>query len=156
MAGSETYTTPADFTNGETVNDTKLNQQVRDNITYLKGVLTGSNLQNIVCNVAKLLLWGALAVLRAQDATLRHLSCGYVYTGVLTANVTFESAVTFSPAFSSVPVVTFGQSVNSDIPSHVSYGVKASTLTTTGFTLQVHTAEDNKITTVFWIATGSS
>lgn len=48
MAGAETWTTPADWTAEQVVDETDMNEQVRDNLTYIKA--RGSLLKTVMCS----------------------------------------------------------------------------------------------------------
>lgn len=53
----ESWTTPRTWTNGETVTEQEMNTHVRDNLLYLKGILTGSNLQEVTLANDRNLRW---------------------------------------------------------------------------------------------------
>jgi hypothetical protein len=150
MAGSETYTVPRDWSAGETVTAALLNTHIRDILTYIKGVLTGSNLQDVTINAAKSLLHGTQHVLRSASTTKQHVEAGSESFAMADLASTTRS-VTFAKAFGSAPLVVLG---TKDATKPLT--VWTSGESTTGFTLNVSTSGYGAYTGVIpWIALGA-
>jgi hypothetical protein len=123
MAASETYTTPADWQDNSLINAAFCNPQIRDNIAYLKGVLSGSDKQDVVVHANKALKHGALQVMRGPDANKNHMCFGTITSG---------QSATFTLAFSQNPVIVTSGTVATDY--------WAASISTTGFTAQASNA----------------
>ena len=132
---AQVWTTPRDWTNGETVTDTLLNAQVRDNLTYLKGVLDGASLQPVTIADAQAFKQGAYFVHRRPSAK-GHIASGNTTIASLTGSGSTTVSVSFT-AFSSAPNLVAGcNGATSRDPRDVH--VQASAVSTTGATLTVY------------------
>ncbi len=138
MAGSETWTTPKDWVASTPLPATDLNTHVRDNLTYLKGVLGGSDLQNVAVHANKLLTHGGMRVQRHPFANNRHIE------SASTAMTAGSLSVTFTDAYSVAPAVIALS--NTDALS-----LLLSARNTTGCTI---TAAGASTQTICWIAEG--
>ncbi len=137
------------------VTPTDMNEQVRDNIAYLKGVLTGSDLQDVTIHANKAFKHGAFFVHRRVTAA-GHIESGSHNFGTLAAGAEGTYAVTFADAYASPPnIAVAGNGTTQDAtdPTVLPY---AGSITTTGFTLAVKNtgAATRDNVTVSWIADG--
>lgn len=154
MAGSAVWTTPMDWAAGITVLATHLNPHIRDNETYLKGVLTGLDLQDVTVHANKQLLHGALAVMRGADATKRHVEGGSVGSGALGDHAFATASVTFVKSFSAGPPI--GTSISAASAGTVAEtSANALAASTTGFSMQFLTQSAAATLTATWIAVGA-
>jgi hypothetical protein len=133
MAASETWTNQADFSTGQVVTQTHWHTYIRDCLTYVKGVLTGSNLQDVTINAAKSLLHGTQHVLRSASTTKQHAEGGSESFNVADLTDNYRT-VTFAKAFASAPVVTLGAK-----DAFWPHNVAVTSLTSSGFSLRVNT-----------------
>jgi hypothetical protein len=138
MPGSETWTTPQDWTASTPLPAATLNTHLRDNLTYLKGVLGGSDLQNVAIHANRTLSQGGMRVHRHPFANHRHIESGSAAMTAGSLSVTFADAYAVAPA-----VVAMSNAINLDL--------FCSARTTTGCTI---TASGASTQTICWIAEG--
>lgn len=138
MAGAETWTTPKDWVASTPLPASDLNTHVRDNLTYIKGVLGGSDLQNVTVHANKLLTQGGLRVERHPYANNRHVESGSTAMTAGSLSVTFTDAYAVAPA-----VVAISNASNLDL--------FLSARSTTGCTI---TAAGASTQVICWIAEG--
>jgi hypothetical protein len=150
LAASETWTTPKDWSAGEVLTSANFNAQVRDNPHYLKGVVSGSDLQDVVVHANRALKHGAQQVMRGASTTKQHVEAGNESFSMSDMTSTSRS-VSFAKAFSAAPNIALGRR-NSGVPGN-SYTTSEST---TGFTLYVNTGGYGAYTGIIpWVALGA-
>ena len=138
MAGAETWTTPKDWVASTPLPASDLNTHVRDNLTYLKGVLGGSDLQNVAIHANKTLTQGGMRVHRHPSANNRHIEAA---AAAMTGG---SLSVTFADAYAIAPIVV--------AMSNTTYlGLYLSARSTTGCTIVAAGASTE---TICWIAEG--
>lgn len=125
------------------VTATDMNEQVRDNIAYLKGVLSGSNLQNVAIHANRLLTHGGMRVHRHPYNNHRHIEARAIHVprDGGTTNVTFANA------FASTPNIVLGRETGAS-PEFIYITAKSAT----GFTVQ--NVRNDTDYWGFWIAEG--
>jgi hypothetical protein len=98
MAASAIWTALTDAVSNTKLTAARWNTEVRDNLTYIKGVLSGLDLQNVTVHANRVLQWGTLRVLVHPFANKQHIEHGYI-------NVPSNSqgTVTFTRPFADVP-----------------------------------------------------
>jgi ribosomal protein S5 len=151
------YTTPRTWVAGETVTAALLNTHVRDNLDYLKGVLTDVSNQDVTINAARSLLCGTQQVMRAAAGTKQHVEGGRAtISGTVTGNGNGTVGVTFAKAFSATPGITV--SINAATGRDPSdFRCNVTSAGTTGFTATVELvgAGDATSVVVGWTAVGN-
>jgi hypothetical protein len=141
---------------GETVTAALLNTHIRDNIDYLKGIVTGSDLQNVAIHANKTLTQGGMRVQRHPYAYTRHMESGVAsLSGSAPTGNCLSSSVTWTDAFAATPsavgsVATITGSDGGKVD------VMCASASTTGMSLQAWNASGTTLTaaTLYWIAEG--
>lgn len=160
------WTTPHDWTSGETVTDTLLDLHLRDNTRYLKGLDGDVTIEDdIILSAGKSLAFGALATSRAvrlDDSADYRIEVG---TGTCNTSVTSEggnvvttASISFSSAFSDTPKVFIScVSVTSAAPEadQSMMTLQPNTVSASSFTIKAR-SEGSTMTsfTYYWIAIG--
>jgi len=143
---AETWHTPMDWPATDyVVTPTDMNEQVRDNPEYLKGVLSGSSLQAVTIAAAQVFKYGSLRVLCGGTDERRHI-CG----ARLTLDGSGDISASFATAFASTPFVANSH----EGPSDTQDSIRITTCNTT--TIAFSMASSHAGEYVHYVAIGAS
>lgn len=145
MPGNAVWTVPRDWTNGETVTDTLLNTHVRDNLTYLKAVLDGQDLQNVSIHANRLLLHGGKRLVRHPYNAHVKIVFDHVNAPDVAPNTEVTLNVTFAEAFGvgQIPRVVACQAIETagTAGKNAILNVGVTNITNTGCTLVLRSTD---------------
>lgn len=147
-----TWTAPMTWTAAHTVTAAELNTYLRDELEYLKGILDGTSLQNVLISDARAFNYGTgRRVARFYANSLYTIDTGS-YTVALN-NSADERTVSFSAAFTAAPGLWLSFSHNH--ADALSWDHQTRAVTATNFLQRIETTEASAVTfTVCWMAIG--